>query len=403
MWGLALEGGGAKGAFQIGAYKALRENGYEFGGITGTSIGSLNAAMLVQGDYDKLVEIWEDLDPEAIFGKGVQSALMEQAFSLDSISNYTGELKDLVLQGGIDVGPINEYLSKYIDEQRVRDSHMDFGLVTYNLTERKAEKLFIEDIPEGALIGYLLASSYLPVFKPTQIGGKYFLDGGFVDKLPFRMLIDKGYKKLVLIRIGGFGFGGKATGEDIEFLEINPRRDLGNILDFNRENSRRLIQMGYMDTLVTLGVCYGHNYTLRGEPKTIAEQLFDLEDPAIGKICEILGLPALHGKDRLYMYGLPKLAEFLGLKDKPDSGQIAVEMLEVGMELMNMDSLKIYPVEEALNQVLDAYASSNGKSVENTSQPFQRILNLISKRDQLDQICEILFKKGSSAPEKISQ
>ena len=44
MKGLVLEGGGTKGAYQIGAYKALRDLGIEFQGVAGTSIGALNGA-----------------------------------------------------------------------------------------------------------------------------------------------------------------------------------------------------------------------------------------------------------------------------------------------------------------------------------------------------------------------
>ena len=51
MIGLALEGGGARGAFHMGVVKAFLEEGYEIGGITGTSIGALNGAIIVQGSF----------------------------------------------------------------------------------------------------------------------------------------------------------------------------------------------------------------------------------------------------------------------------------------------------------------------------------------------------------------
>jgi predicted acylesterase/phospholipase RssA len=52
MIGLVLEGGGARGSYHIGAYKGILEEGIKIDGITGTSIGSLNGAMIVQGDFD---------------------------------------------------------------------------------------------------------------------------------------------------------------------------------------------------------------------------------------------------------------------------------------------------------------------------------------------------------------
>ena len=52
MKGLVLEGGGTKGAYQIGAYKALRDLGIEFQGVAGTSIGALNGAYIIQNDIE---------------------------------------------------------------------------------------------------------------------------------------------------------------------------------------------------------------------------------------------------------------------------------------------------------------------------------------------------------------
>ncbi len=45
MYGLVLEGGGAKGAYHIGAYKAILEEGIEIGGVAGTSVGALNGGL----------------------------------------------------------------------------------------------------------------------------------------------------------------------------------------------------------------------------------------------------------------------------------------------------------------------------------------------------------------------
>ena len=58
MYGVALEGGGMKGAYHLGAMKAILECGYEVGAYVGTSIGSFNAAVLAQGDFDKLYNKW---------------------------------------------------------------------------------------------------------------------------------------------------------------------------------------------------------------------------------------------------------------------------------------------------------------------------------------------------------
>lgn len=61
MIGLVLAGGGAKGAYQVGAWQALREQGIEIDVITGTSIGALNAALFAADDLDKARSFWRSL------------------------------------------------------------------------------------------------------------------------------------------------------------------------------------------------------------------------------------------------------------------------------------------------------------------------------------------------------
>ena len=61
-YGLVLEGGGAKGAYQIGAWKALREEGVKIKGISGVSVGALNGALICMDDFERAEEIWKNIE-----------------------------------------------------------------------------------------------------------------------------------------------------------------------------------------------------------------------------------------------------------------------------------------------------------------------------------------------------
>lgn len=61
---IALAGGGTKGAYQVGAWKAMRELGVPFDIVTGTSIGSVTAALMVQDDFDRAWELWTHITGE---------------------------------------------------------------------------------------------------------------------------------------------------------------------------------------------------------------------------------------------------------------------------------------------------------------------------------------------------
>ena len=68
---LILSGGGAKGAFQVGAEKYAREQkGYNWDIIAGVSVGALNGAMLAMGKYARLLEIWQNISADQVYTGG---------------------------------------------------------------------------------------------------------------------------------------------------------------------------------------------------------------------------------------------------------------------------------------------------------------------------------------------
>ncbi len=100
-----------------------------------------------------------------------------------------------------------------IDEDKIRNSGKDFGIVTVSLSDLKPLEVYIEDIPQGGkLIEYLMASAYLPVFKREKIiDGKIYIDGALYNNLPANLLVDKGYKNLIIVRTNGLGNIKKST------------------------------------------------------------------------------------------------------------------------------------------------------------------------------------------------
>ena len=75
-YGLVLEGGGAKGAYQIGAWRALREAGVRIRAVAGTSVGALNGALICMDDFEKAEQIWENIRYSSVMD--VDDSLMEK-------------------------------------------------------------------------------------------------------------------------------------------------------------------------------------------------------------------------------------------------------------------------------------------------------------------------------------
>ena len=61
-YGLVLGGGGMKGTYQIGVWKALEELKLNITAITGTSIGAINAALILQNDIKRIERLYKNLE-----------------------------------------------------------------------------------------------------------------------------------------------------------------------------------------------------------------------------------------------------------------------------------------------------------------------------------------------------
>ena len=114
MLGVALEGGGARGAFHVGAIKALLEEGYEIDGVVGTSIGAFNAAMIAQGDFEKCFEMWCNISPKQLFDieDRHMANVLTRNINLKTISYFSSEAKKIISNRGID----SENLRKVVDD-----------------------------------------------------------------------------------------------------------------------------------------------------------------------------------------------------------------------------------------------------------------------------------------------
>lgn len=251
MQGLALEGGGAKGAYHVGAYKALIKCGYKFKAVAGTSIGSITAAMICQGDLKTLESLWLELDSEVF---NIDSHLVHNVVTR---SMNPGDLKksfktfiEIIKNKGIDTGNIRKLLDKYIDEDKIRQSKIKFGLVTLRLSDFTPLELTIDQIPYGKLKDYIMASCYLPIFRIQKIiDERYYLDGGYTNVLPITLLERIGCNEIIGIRVKKFGLIKRKKKYSTKVTIIMPPKNIGSIILLDKERSKENIEKGYYDTL----------------------------------------------------------------------------------------------------------------------------------------------------------
>ena len=274
---LVLAGGGARGSYQVGVWRALTELGWNPQIITGTSVGSLNGAMFALDLYETARDMWTSIRSQDVM------ELPEETRNLTELHQF---LRDVVRAGGMDVTPLEEIVERVLDEDALRASPIRFGLVTVEKRGLKPRELPLEEIPKGKVKDYLLASAAcFPALRAKQIDGVQFLDGGYRDNMPTGLAQKMGAEELVCVDLEGVGITlPNRTG--LPTTMVRSYWELGDILHFDPDTARRNIELGYYDTLRAFGRLRGCAYAVAKNEQTVQDaaafrQRFDAVQKAV--------------------------------------------------------------------------------------------------------------------------
>lgn len=362
MRGLVLEGGGAKGAFHLGAVKALYDYGYTFDGVSGTSIGAINGAIIAQeGGYQTLYNLWSNISPSDFtdFDDMMVAKMQNKEYDKETIIYWMKQSLKILKNVGVPTDKIIPFLKQYIDENQLRNSKIDYALVTYSVSDKKPMELYKEDIPYGKLHDYIFASAYYPAFRLNRLNGKFFVDGGVCDNLPLNTLARKGYDELFAIRTMSRMPHSIVADKSVKVVYICPSEDLGGTTELNSKLINNNIKLGYYDALRYIKNYLGNKYYIESNNFTYYEKiLLNLEQDAYENIKELLELDKELDKQAV-VTALFAYFKSMYLLDT-DSRRIAfIYFLESFAKLYGVEKFKIYNIEEFYNELRYKYLSHN--------------------------------------------
>lgn len=238
--GIVFEGGGGKGAYQIGAWRAIRELGIEqyVTCVSGTSVGALNAALFYKGNYYLAEELWKSIsDEDILFEKKIDNFNNGDClFSQKKLA----ELIEVAIKGN----EKSESCNKCYVTCRYRDRNEYKYFEWSKYYDRELKKRV------------LLASAAIPiVFESVEIDGYWFVDGGANgDNTPSRPLEREDVDCIIVIHLSNNPVNIRSFRG--ELIEIFPSQYLGGVLDgtltFDRKSVNKRIQLGYDDTKIAL-------------------------------------------------------------------------------------------------------------------------------------------------------
>ncbi len=364
-YGIVLEGGGARGSYQIGAWKALREAGIKIRGIAGASVGALNGALICMDDLEKAEEIWENIRYSQVID--VDDDVIETVKKLDlkslDLVKVAEDAKKILKDKGLDITPLKNLIESVVDEDKIRSSDRELYLTTYSVTDRELLVLNAKDIPDGEIGDMLLASACFPAFRNDKLGGKRYLDGGGWNNVPINILLEHDYKDILVIRIYGLGYDSERTTEipeDVHVTHIAPRQDLGGILEFDRTRARKNMTLGYYDAKRVLYGLEGRWYYLYAPESDVYYFERFLTEIEEFTRCGLLPMPEQIPEElsgyRIYTEQVfPFLAQRMKLKKNWTYKELYLSFLEDTARSFRISRFHIYTSAELKQKINEKY------------------------------------------------
>jgi NTE family protein len=297
--GLVFGGGGAKGAYELGVWDALRELDIEkyITAVSGTSVGALNAVMFAQRDYESVRRIWMSIKQEQITPFGDRTRALEAAVVAkypklgniferikagllrydtlsfepnrvfeavgyrDEISRNIAELYEHIfsLKGVFSQDGLRRIISASLSMQRLRS-----GIPAYVCASRlDSAELFVphyfklnNQSSASAVLDRCLASSAIyPIFSSVEINSQLYVDGGLTDNLPLKPLYNIGYRRFIVVSLSDRLRIDESKYPDCKILQVIPDKmsdDIYTVINFRRDVLDEYITRGYKDGMRTL-------------------------------------------------------------------------------------------------------------------------------------------------------
>ncbi len=270
--GLVFSGGGARGAFEVGVWKALREFGLDASiqVVSGTSVGALNAVLFAQGNLDVAERFWMNITPEMVLGvkqDQIQSIigylLTNYQITLPlTVLNWLGSFR---LMGILRQEPLERLIREHLDHRAIQKGMPCYATAT-ELPGFKTTHFRLNDFDRETMVQILLASAAIPVlWKSVKIQDRTYVDGGFSRELlspgniedtsnvPVLPTVHEDCQRVFVVFLGRSETISHDRFPGCEMIHIVPQDSMGGLLsgtlNFDGTLARRNLEMGYQSAV----------------------------------------------------------------------------------------------------------------------------------------------------------
>ncbi len=187
---LILSGGGARGAFQVGVWKYLRERNWTPDLISGSSIGAINAAAIVSEiPVTQLIHLWT-------------TQHRSRLYRLQLLKFLAAALFKKPMRPILDTARMRGVLSSYVDIPALRQSATELIVTAVNISTGRLHLFNNQEIT----IDHLVASGAMPIIFPWQtINGEPYWDGGVMANSPLFTALERGAEEIIVVLLSPVG------------------------------------------------------------------------------------------------------------------------------------------------------------------------------------------------------
>lgn len=257
--GLVLSGGGGKGAYELGVWKALKKLNLDkyISVFAGTSIGAFNSVLFAMDDLEKAESLWEEVTMDKLVPMS-KVELFKRGIGL-YLGGKNPQIAKKFLIEKLDHGAISnegavEVLNKYLDVSKVKKNNKTCYAACCKLPECSPTYFRINDYSDEEGKKIVLASASLPlIYDSTEVLGNRYIDGGIVDNTPIKPVYDEGCDIIIVVLLSKDVIIDRSLYPNAKLIIISPEKLIENTLNgtLNLDDKAKKIRIeeGYNDTI----------------------------------------------------------------------------------------------------------------------------------------------------------
>lgn len=257
--GLVLAGGGGKGAYELGVWKALDELKLTkyITVFSGTSIGAFNSVLFAMNDMKKADELWEEVTMDKLVPIS-KSELIKRGIGLyiggKNLQLAKKFLNDKLEHGAIANDGAIEVVEKYLDFNKIKENNKICYAACTKLSDFSAKYFKINDFDEETGKKIVLASASLPlIYDCTEVLGEKYIDGGIADNVPIQPVYGENCNIIIVVLLSKEAQVDRTLYPNSKLIVISPENldenTITGTLNLNTDAKRIRIIEGYNDTI----------------------------------------------------------------------------------------------------------------------------------------------------------